>query len=73
MNAISIAQAGLNAAFQRFDASARRTAQFGRADGDVDLGAEAVEQVEAKQSVEANVAVIRAADQMLGSLLDLKV
>jgi flagellar hook protein FlgE len=38
---------------------------------DVDLGSEVVEQVEAKHAFSANIAVIRTADEMQQSLLDL--
>lgn len=70
MQAINSATAGLMAATQRLDASARRTASWGL-ESNVDLAAEAVEQVQAKVAFKANVAVIRTADQMTGLLLDM--
>jgi flagellar hook protein FlgE len=71
MNPIATAQYGLFAATRRFEASAQRTAQMGDPSIDVDLGSEVVEQVEAKHAFSANLAVIRTADKMQQSLLDL--
>ncbi|MDB5468574.1 MAG: protein of unknown function domain protein [Caulobacter sp.] len=70
MQAIGSATAGLMAATQRLDASARRTASWGL-DSNVDLAKEVVEQVQAKTAFKANVAVIRTADEMTGVLLDM--
>lgn len=72
MQALTTAAAGMRAAFERADASAARTARFGATDPEVDLADEAVEQISAKAELQANVAVARTADEMLGSLLDLK-
>ena len=66
MNAIGIASAGLASAGARFDASAQRTAAGG------DLAAEAVTQVSARTEFAADVSVLKTADAMLGSLLDIK-
>lgn len=66
MNALSIASAGLGTAANRFAASAERTAT-----GAGDLAAEVVEQVSARQEFSADVAVIRAADDMSRRLLDI--
>ncbi len=71
MNPIATAQYGLFAATRRFEASAERTARMGDSSFDVDYGAEAVEQVSAKQEFSANIAVIRTADEMQQSLLDI--
>jgi hypothetical protein len=70
MQAINSATAGLMAATQRLDASARRTASWGM-DSNVDLAKEAVEQIEAKVAFKANAEVIRTADKMTGVLLDM--
>ena len=67
MNAITSAAAGLMAASNRFAASAQRVAS-----GDADYAVEAVEAVASKTAFKASLAVIRTADQMLGSLLDIK-
>lgn len=71
MNPIATAQYGLFAATRRFEASAQRTAQMGDTGFNVDYGAEVVEQVSAKQEFTANIAVIRTADEMQQSLLDI--
>jgi flagellar basal body rod protein FlgC len=69
MNPISsIGATGLSAAFDRFNASAQRTAS-----GESDLAAEAVVQISARQAVAANVAVIKTQDEMFRRLLDIKV
>ena len=67
MQALTIAAAGLNDAASRFDASAARTA----ADPLNDLVKETVARVQAKVEVQANAAVIRTADEMTGTLLDM--
>lgn len=70
MQAINSATAGLMAATQRLDASARRTASWDL-DSNVDLAKEAVEQVQAKVAFKANAEVIRTANDMTGVLLDM--
>ncbi|MBW3560653.1 MAG: flagellar hook protein FlgE [Proteobacteria bacterium] len=72
MQALTTAAAGMQAAFQRADASAARTARFGATSEDVDLASEVVEQISAKSELKANVAVARTADEMLGAVLDIK-
>ncbi len=67
MEALPIAAAGLNDAAARFDASARRTA-VAPLDNLVE---ETVRRVQAKIEVQANTAVIRAADELTGKLLDI--
>ena len=71
MDPISIARYGMMAATQRLDASASRVAGMA-ADSSVDYASEAVTQIEAKQAFSANVGVIKIADQMWQSLLDLQ-
>lgn len=66
MEAINIASAGLMAAAARFDASARRTAEAPFED----LAGEIVERITAEIDFKANAQVIRAADEMTGTLLD---
>jgi len=67
MQAMPIAATGMLNAQARFDASARRTAAVPLDD----LAAETVERVEAKTAFSANAAVVRAADEMTGALLDI--
>jgi flagellar hook protein FlgE len=66
------AQAGVQQALTRFNQSAQRTARMGQ-DDSVDPAQEAVNQIGAKEAVTANVKVMKAADDMLGTLLDIKV
>ena len=73
MQVLAIASAGLQLAQRRFDDSAQRTAQLASPYADVDMAAEAVEQISARSAFSANVAVIRTANQMMGQLLDLMV
>lgn len=67
MQATAIAAAGLADAAARFEASAVRTA---RAPLD-DLAGETVERLTAGVAFKANVAVLKTADEMYGSLLDI--
>ncbi len=70
MNSIvSIATAGLNASTARFDASAKRVAQ----DPHADLPAELVTQKTASLDFEANIAVMKTANKMAKSVLDILV
>ena len=79
MEAISTALSGLTTQSQRLADSAERIARLGgRAEtsqapergADVNLAEEVVTQIEAKTAFRANVEVIRTADEMLGTLLD---
>ena len=66
---LSIAAAGMQNAANRFEVSARRTAE-----GSLDnLAVEAVEQIRGRQDFSANAAVARTADDMMGTLLDVLV
>ncbi|MBW8303783.1 MAG: flagellar hook protein FlgE [Brevundimonas sp.] len=67
MQAHAIAAAGIAAATTRFEASARRTA----ADPLADLAGESVERLGAELALKANVAVLKTADDMTGTLLDM--
>jgi len=69
MDPISIARYGMMAATQQLAGSANRIAAGG--DG-LNYGAEAVNTIEAKQAFKANVSVIKVADEMWQSLLDLQ-
>jgi flagellar basal body rod protein FlgC len=63
----SLAVAGMSASTARFEASAKRVVQDPRPD----LVKELVSQKFAAADFEANIAVIRGADAMLKSLLDI--
>ena len=67
MQAFAIAAAGIADATARFEASAVRTAR----DPLDDLAGETVERLTAEVALKANVAVLKTADQMYGSLLDI--
>jgi flagellar hook protein FlgE len=69
MDPISTARYGMMAATQQLTASANRIAAGGDS---VDYGAEAVNTIEAKQAYSADVGVIKVADEMWQSLLDLQ-
>ena len=66
MQAFAIAAAGIAGATDRFAASAARTARAPLAD----LAGETVERMGAETALKANVAVLKTADEMYGSLLD---
>jgi hypothetical protein len=67
MQAHAVAAAGIATATARFDASARRTAAAPLAD----LAGESVERLGAELALKANVAVLKTADDMTGTLLDM--
>jgi hypothetical protein len=70
MDPISTARYGMMAATQQLTASANRVAGA-PADG-ADYAQEAVTQIQASQSFKADVGVIKIADKMWQSLLDLQ-
>ncbi len=67
MQAFAIAASGIAGATERFTASAVRTAR----DPFADFAGEAVERMTAETAFRANVAVLKTADEMYGSLLDI--
>ena len=67
MQAHAIAAAGIASASARFEASARLTA----ADPLADLAGETVERLGAELALKANVSVLKTADEMTGTLLDM--
>ena len=67
MQAHAIAAAGIADAAARFEASARRAAAAPLAD----LAGETVERMGADLALKANVAVLKTADDMAGTLLDM--
>lgn len=71
MNPIATAQYGMLAASRRFDASALRVARMGEAGSDTDLTTDVVDLVESKQAFRANAAVLRTANKMTDTLLDI--
>jgi flagellar hook protein FlgE len=71
MDPISTARYGMMAASRSLESSASRVAGIA-GDAGVDYAAEAVTQIEARQAFSANAGVIRIADKMWRSLLDLQ-
>jgi hypothetical protein len=71
MDPLVTARYGLLAAEHRFDTAAVRVASLG-ADDTVDLGAETVEMIQAKHAFSANLSVMRFAQDMWKSLLELQ-
>jgi flagellar basal body rod protein FlgC len=67
MQAFAIAAAGIAGATDRFAASAVRTAR----DPMADVPGEMVERLSAEAALKANVSVLKSADDMYGSLLDI--
>ncbi|WAC59659.1 flagellar basal body rod C-terminal domain-containing protein [Brevundimonas sp. SL130] len=67
MQAMPIATVGMMSAQLQFDASARRTA----AEPLENLAEETVERIQAETAFSANAAVVRTADEMTGTLLDM--
>jgi flagellar hook protein FlgE len=72
MDVLATAGSGLVAAGGRLAASAARVARIGAGDN-VDLTRETVELIEARTAFKANLAVVRIADEMWSSLLELQV
>ena len=73
MNVLSTALAGMTAATNRFEASANKTVgAFAPGGSDQDAIDGEVGQISAKQEFEANVKVAKTADEMMGTLLDMK-
>jgi hypothetical protein len=66
ISGVGSAAAGITAQIQRFERSAARVA--GESPDHV---RETVEQMSVEHAVKANVAVIRSADEMVGTLLDI--
>ncbi|MGV9006780.1 MAG: flagellar hook protein FlgE [Brevundimonas sp.] len=67
MQAFAIAAGGIAAATARFDASARRTAAAPLDN----LETEIVDRIESEVALKAEVAVLKTADRMTGTLLDM--
>jgi flagellar basal body rod protein FlgC len=71
MDPLITARYGMMAAESRFAASAQRVSGWDGGDN-VDLARETVDEIEAKQQFAANAKVIRIADEMWRSLLDMQ-
>jgi hypothetical protein len=73
MDAINTSLAGMTNAIRRFDRAATDVAQASSGASQASLESAIVETISARHQLEANAAVMRTADQMLGSLLDIRV
>jgi flagellar basal body rod protein FlgC len=71
MDPIATARYGLTAASQRFETSATQIAQM-RSDDAVDVSGAIVDMVQSKHAFEANLTVVRFAQDMWDSLLKLQ-
>jgi len=72
ISAINIAAGGMHRAADRFEASAARVARFGTGlGGEVDLATEMVNVMMAETDFKASAKLVRVADEMAGSLLDI--
>jgi len=71
ISSIASGTLGMQRAADRFEASANRVARFGTGLEDVDLATEMVDVMMAKTDFKANATIVRVADEMTGSLLDI--
>lgn len=73
MGPISIAAAGMSTAVTRFNRASRNLVESLEGKGDVAPETAIAEQIEAKAQFKASAIVVRAADDMMGTLLDINV
>jgi flagellar hook-associated protein FlgK len=71
ISSITIGASGMHRAADRFEASAARVARFGTGLGEVDLATEMVEVMMAETDFKASAKIVRIADEMAGSLIDI--
>ena len=72
MSSIAIAASGMHRAAERFEVSANRVARFGTGlGGEIDLATEMVDVMMAETDFKTSAKVVRVADAMTGSLLDI--
>lgn len=71
ISAISSGATGMQRAADRFEASASRVARFGTGLGDVDLASEMVNVLEAEHAFKASTVIVRKADEMARSIIDI--
>ena len=70
IDTLSSALSGIDSGFERMNRSAERVARLGDGNADVDLAREVVEQKVAGVEVRAGAALIRSAEEMQRTLLD---
>ena len=72
ISSIAIGASGMHRAAERFEASANRVARFGTGlGGEVDHATEMVNVMMAETDFKAASKIVRVADEMAGSLLDI--
>lgn len=71
ISAISSGVAGMHRASDRFEASASRVARYGTGLAEVDIATEMVNVMEAKAQFKASATIVRAADEMAKSTIDI--
>lgn len=71
ISAIGIGTSGLQRATDRFEASASRIARFGTGLETSDLATDIIDMKQAEIDFKASTKVIKVADDMLGSMLDI--
>ena len=67
---VASALTGIDSGFERMNRSANRVARLGDGNADVDLAREIVEQKVVGAEVQAGAAMVRSAEEMQGTLLD---
>lgn len=71
ISAISSGIAGMHRASNSFEASASRVARYGTGLADVDIASEMVDVMEAKALFKASTTIVRVADEMAKSTIDI--
>jgi flagellar basal body rod protein FlgG len=71
IRSLDAATSGIVRQVARFERAAERIARAPEGEGD--LVADTVEQIDAKAAFSANLAVVRTADEMLGTLINIKI
>ena len=71
ISSIAIGAGGMHRAAERFEASAAKVARFGTGLADADLATEMVNVMMAETDFKASAKLVRVADEMAGSLLDI--
>jgi hypothetical protein len=71
ISSIALGASGMHRAADRFETAASRVARFGTGLGDVDLATEMVEVLMAKAQFKASANIVRVADEMTKSAIDI--
>lgn len=71
ISSLSLGATGMHRAADRFEASASRVARLGTGLGEVDLATEMVDMLEAEHAFKASTVIVRKADEMARSIIDI--